>query len=83
MRALIMSVIVVTLVAAVAFAQGPTTNALNIYLIDVEGGNAQLYVTPSGASVLIDSGNGGAGARATRIGSWRRSGTRGCRASIG
>jgi beta-lactamase superfamily II metal-dependent hydrolase len=35
---------------------------LDIYVVDVEGGNAVLFVTPSGESVLIDSGNGGAGA---------------------
>ena len=38
------------------------TKTLDIYVIDVEGGNAQLYVTPSGESVLIDAGNGGAAA---------------------
>ena len=62
MRSVITCGTVCGLLFAVALAQGQTTNALNIYLIDVEGGNAQLYVTPSGASVLIDSGNGGAGA---------------------
>ena len=62
MRTLMVFVMVCGLLVAVAFAQRQTTNALNIYLIDVEGGNAQLYVTPSGASVLIDAGNGGAGA---------------------
>jgi competence protein ComEC len=36
--------------------------ALGIYLIDVEGGNATLFVTPSGESLLIDTGNGGAAA---------------------
>ena len=38
------------------------TKTLDIYVIDVEGGNAQLYVTPSGESILIDAGNGGAAA---------------------
>jgi competence protein ComEC len=38
-------------------AAGHTT--LDIYLIDVEGGNATLFVAPSGESVLIDTGNGG------------------------
>src|SRR6185436_6046553 len=33
-----------------------------IYVVDVEGGNATLFVAPSGESVLIDSGNGGAAA---------------------
>src|SRR3954470_12920319 len=35
---------------------------LDIYVVDVEGGNATLFVAPSGESLLIDSGNGGAGA---------------------
>jgi competence protein ComEC len=44
--------------------QAPIRNAktLDIYVIDVEGGNAQLWVTPSGESVLVDTGNGGAAA---------------------
>jgi beta-lactamase superfamily II metal-dependent hydrolase len=37
---------------------------LDIYVVDVEGGNATLFVSPSGQSLLIDAGNGGmAGAR--------------------
>ena len=40
-----------------AFAQSPAGKPLNIYVVDVEGGNAVLFVTPSGESVLIDSGN--------------------------
>ena len=35
---------------------------LDIYVVDVEGGNATLFVSPSGGSVLIDTGNGGAAA---------------------
>src|SRR5215470_15700572 len=38
-----------------AAAQARTT--LDIYVIDVEGGNATLFVPPSGQSVLIDTGN--------------------------
>lgn len=38
-----------------AFAQ--TETSLDIYVIDVEGGNATLFVAPSGESVLIDTGN--------------------------
>jgi beta-lactamase superfamily II metal-dependent hydrolase len=38
-----------------SFAQ--TRNTLDIYLVDVEGGNATLFVPPSGESVLIDTGN--------------------------
>jgi len=40
-------------------AQPRTTKPLAIYVVDVEGGNATLFVSPSGESVLIDSGNGG------------------------
>jgi competence protein ComEC len=36
--------------------------SLDIYIVDVEGGNATLFVSPTGGSVLIDSGNGGAAA---------------------
>jgi beta-lactamase superfamily II metal-dependent hydrolase len=39
-------------------AQDRTT--LEIYVVDVEGGNATLFVSPSGQSVLIDTGNIGA-----------------------
>jgi competence protein ComEC len=46
-----------------AFCATGTTNAavkpLEIYWVDVEGGAATLVVTPSGESVLIDSGNPG------------------------
>ena len=45
--------------ASVAVAQSRTTNTLDIYVIDVEGGNAVLFATPSGESVLVDTGNGG------------------------
>ena len=43
-------------------AQSPARGGLGIYLIDVEGGNATLFVTPGGESLLIDTGNGGAAA---------------------
>ena len=45
-------------------AQSRTAKTLDIYVVDVEGGNATLLVSPSGESLLIDSGN--AGAAATR-----------------
>src|SRR5437762_14024195 len=49
---------------SVAFlaAQTRTAKTLDVYLIDVEGGGATLFVAPSGESVLIDTGNGGAAA---------------------
>jgi beta-lactamase superfamily II metal-dependent hydrolase len=55
-----LTLLAVSLSLALLSAQGRTT--LDIYLVDVEGGNATLFVTPSGDSLLIDTGNGGAGA---------------------
>jgi beta-lactamase superfamily II metal-dependent hydrolase len=59
------------MVLATALLSGQTRSgkALNIYVVDVEGGNATLVVAPSGESLLIDTGNAGAGAvrDATRI----------------
>lgn len=49
--AMVMSVALVS-----AQRQGKT---LDIYVVDVEGGNASLFVSPSGESLLIDAGNGG------------------------
>ncbi len=40
-------------------ARAQASKLLNIYVVDVEGGNATLFVAPTGQSVLIDSGNGG------------------------
>jgi beta-lactamase superfamily II metal-dependent hydrolase len=58
-RQTILALAILGLPAALA-AQTRTT--LDIYVIDVEGGNATLFVAPSGESLLIDTGNGGAGA---------------------
>ena len=56
----LLSFLFAALCAAVLSAQTRTT--LDIYLVDVEGGNATLFVAPSGESLLIDTGNGGAAA---------------------
>jgi len=48
------------LAVAPALAQTPASKGLEIYVVDVEGGNATLFLTPSGETVLIDTGNGGA-----------------------
>src|ERR1700726_4595294 len=42
---------------SVAFAAAQARNTLEIYVVDVEGGNATLFVPPSGDTVLIDTGN--------------------------
>ncbi len=54
--------LVLVLCASLALAQPRTSKTLDIYVIDVEGGNAVLFVAPSGESMLVDTGNGGDGA---------------------
>jgi beta-lactamase superfamily II metal-dependent hydrolase len=61
MRTLILCSLLACVAAAPA-AQRPGTRALEMYLIDVEGGNATLFVSPSGQSLLMDTGNGGGAA---------------------
>ena len=47
-----------TLFASSAVAQqNQPRKTLDIYVIDVEGGNATLFVSPSGESLLMDTGN--------------------------
>ena len=62
MRSAAVLISVCALYTVATLGQTRTTKTLDIYVIDVEGGNAQLYVTPSGESILIDAGNGGAAA---------------------
>ena len=45
------------LLLSVCAAAAQTRTTLDIYVTDVEGGNATLFVTPAGESVLIDTGN--------------------------
>src|SRR5690349_11029426 len=53
----------ITLVAALTFAvsvahaQSQPRKTFDVYVIDVEGGNAVLFVSPSGESLLMDTGN--------------------------
>lgn len=58
MRARAAAIMVAGLTVA-ALAQPRTGPTLTLYLIDVEGGNATLLVSPAGESLLIDTGNGG------------------------
>jgi beta-lactamase superfamily II metal-dependent hydrolase len=57
-----MKKLTVTFVLAVLGALGAAAQAqrpLDIYFVDVEGGQATLFVTPSGESMLIDTGYAG------------------------
>jgi competence protein ComEC len=62
MRRTMVLLLGLVLSASLAVAQTKTPKALDIYVIDVEGGNAVLFVAPSGESMLVDTGNGGDGA---------------------
>ncbi len=46
------------IVASGALVSGQrAARTLDIYVVDVEGGNATLFVSPSGQSLLIDAGS--------------------------
>lgn len=45
--------------STLAGAQGGSTKPLQIYVVDTEGGKAALFVSPTGQTALVDSGNPG------------------------
>ena len=49
-------VVFVLAAACLSHASAQTAKPLDVYFIDVEGGQATLFVTPSGESMLIDTG---------------------------
>ncbi|HEY7336229.1 MAG TPA: MBL fold metallo-hydrolase [Bryobacteraceae bacterium] len=58
-----LSLVAICVLASVpVFAQTRGSGALTIYVIDVEGGNSTLFVSPARESLLIDTGNAGAAA---------------------
>src|SRR6266566_3474205 len=59
---IVLLLLALVLFAPTAVAQTRTAKTLDIYVIDVEGGNAVLFVSPSGESMLVDTGNSGEGA---------------------
>jgi competence protein ComEC len=59
MRATVLAFLIAEL-TVLSMAQAPASKTLDIYVVDVEGGNATLFVSPSGESLLIDTGNAGA-----------------------
>lgn len=62
MRALTVCILALASLTVSPEAQTGARKTLDIYVVDVEGGNATLFVSPSGDSVLMDTGNGGAAA---------------------
>src|SRR5215467_2894027 len=60
MRTTIACLLAVVCTAVPSLAQNRATKPLTIYVVDVEGGNAVLFVSPTGESLLMDTGNAGA-----------------------
>jgi beta-lactamase superfamily II metal-dependent hydrolase len=58
-----MRVFTIVLLAVAGAALLPAAKNLEIYLIDVEGGQATLFVAPSGESMLVDTGWSGNNSR--------------------
>jgi competence protein ComEC len=54
-----LTILIVTCFVGLPSAQPRTAPTLDLYLVDVEGGNATLIVSPVRESLLIDTGNGG------------------------
>jgi competence protein ComEC len=66
-RILLAALATACLAAADPAAQTRPSKSLQIYVVDVEGGNATLIVSPTGESLLIDAGNPSNGRDAGRI----------------
>src|SRR5688500_14527869 len=62
MRTALIGVLALALLMVSPAAQTRSGKTFDIYVVDVEGGNATLFVSPSGESLLMDTGNGGAAA---------------------
>ena len=62
MKTAIRTLLVLAVLGTAIAAQSPDGDVLSIYLVDVEGGGATLFVSPTGESMLMDTGNGGANA---------------------
>src|ERR1017187_1779537 len=59
MRLAFASIFYCAVLAMAGGAQSKPAKTLDIYFIDTEGGLAVLYVSPTGESLLIDTGNPG------------------------
>jgi beta-lactamase superfamily II metal-dependent hydrolase len=57
MRATVAALIASAVLTSAPAAQTKSTKTFDIYLSDTEGGKAALFVSPSGESVLVDTGN--------------------------
>src|ERR1700731_416377 len=60
MRKLLLPLLAAVMALYCGIAKAQTRKALDVYFIDVEGGQSTLLVSPSGESLLIDAGWPGA-----------------------
>jgi len=59
MRATLAFLLTLALAAAAGSAQSRPSKTLDMYFLDMEGGHSTLYVSPSGESLLLDTGSPG------------------------
>ena len=59
-RAIFLLCVLATALVPPALSAQTGSKTLDVYVIDVEGGNATLFVSPNRESLLIDTGNAGA-----------------------
>jgi competence protein ComEC len=59
MRRIVLALLAVAIAMAAPSAQTRTGKTLDIYYIDTEGGQATLFVSPAGQTLLVDTGNAG------------------------
>ncbi len=55
----LLGVLTVCVMPMVSSAQAPAGKTLDIYFIDTEGGQATLFMSPAGQTLLVDAGNAG------------------------
>jgi beta-lactamase superfamily II metal-dependent hydrolase len=55
-KLLVLSAVVIAAASVVLSAQSRPAKPLEIYVVDVEGGKADLFVAPGGETVLVDTG---------------------------
>ncbi len=56
MRPVLAPILAVAVLGALSSAQTPSARTFDTYVIDVEGGEATLFVSPTGESLLVDTG---------------------------
>lgn len=61
LRAQVLTIVLITILAAGACTTTPIARTLDVYFVDVEGGQATLFIMPDGETLLFDAGYPGQG----------------------